>query len=275
MIKNFYLSALVAAFVSFTSVAQDIPQPSPKAVVMQTVGLTEITLEYSSPAVSGRAIWGELVPYNELWRTGANRPTKISFSKDVTIEGKAVPAGSYVLFTIPAKDEWTVIIYNDANVSGTGAYKKENDLIRIKVKPVTIPLRERFAIFVTDFTNEEAVVSLEWEKVKIPFKVKVNTFEQAMASINTTLNQPWRSYANSARYLQQNKKDLDIALKYIDISISLSNQWYNNWIKAEILADQNNKKEALKYAKIAKELGDKDSNFFFKSYVEKALVDWK
>ncbi|MFN6943471.1 MAG: DUF2911 domain-containing protein [Cytophagaceae bacterium] len=274
-IKNLCFAALFSAAVIFSAQAQDIPQPSPKAMVMQTVGLTDITLEYSSPAVAGREIWGKLVPYNELWRTGANAASKITFSKDVSIEGKAVPAGTYTLLTIPAKDEWTIILNKDITLGGTRGYKEENDLLRFKVKPVASTMRERFAILVTDFNNDEATVSLEWEKLKVPFKVQVNTHAQTLASINATLNNSWRAYANSARYLLDNNKDLDQALTYINTSISLNSQWFNNWIKARILAEKKQMKEAIKFAKVAKELGDKDTYFFWKADVEKALAEWK
>ncbi|WMJ72645.1 DUF2911 domain-containing protein [Cytophagaceae bacterium ABcell3] len=272
---NFLLTAVLAAALSFGALAQDLPKPSPKATITQTVGLTDISVEYSSPAVAGRQIWGDLVAYDELWRTGANAATTIAFSKDVTIEGTTVPAGKYALFTIPSKNEWTIILNKDTNQGGTRGYKEEDDLLRIKAKPVEAPLRERFAVLITDFNNEEATVSIEWEKLRIPFKVKLNTHEQAMANISQSMEDNWRSFANSARYLLENKKDMDKALELANTSVSLQSHWYNNWIKAQILAEKKQMKEAIKAAKIAKDLGDKDSYFFWKANVEKALAEWK
>src|SRR5690606_32048204 len=130
------------AVASTGSYAQlQLPAPSPKASVMQTVGLTEITIDYSSPGVKGRTIWGDLVPYDQLWRTGANSATQISFSKDVTVNGTQVPKRKYPLFAIPGKTDWTLILNKNATAS-TCEYKKEEDIVRMTVKPGAIPSRE-------------------------------------------------------------------------------------------------------------------------------------
>lgn len=271
-----FFSVLVVLTCScFLLKAQEIPKASPLAIVSQTVGLTEIKIEYSSPAVSGRKIWDGLVPYGELWRTGANMATKITFSKNVTISNQQVLAGTYSLFSIPGKTEWTLVLNKDAELSGTSGYKEANDVLRFKVKPQEGPMRERLLFLITDFTMNEAVIALEWEKLRIPFTVKLDTEKQAMESIRNTLSQEWRPFANSARYILEYGSDLDLALSYINTSISIRDEWFNNWIKAQILAKKGDKKEALKFAQKAKELGDKSNGFFFKSQVEKALEDWK
>lgn len=253
-----------------------LPAPSPKASVMQTVGLTDITIDYSSPGVKGRTIWGDLLPYDSLWRAGANAATKITFSKDVTVGGTAVPKGSYSIHMIPSKAEWTIILNKNANAS-TADYKKEEDIVRIKVKPETIANRERLTYIVSDFTDESASVDMEWEKVRVSIPVKMATNEQALASINNTLNSTWRTYTNAARYMLDTKKDYEEGLKLIYQSISLSaDQWFSHWIKAQLLAAKQMNKEALASAQKAKELGDKNpAGFFYKTQVEKALVDWK
>ncbi len=272
---RFFSVLAVLVFSGFLLKAQDIPKPSPLVILSQTVGLTEIKIEYSSPAVSGRKIWDGLVPYGELWRTGANMATKITFSKDVTISNQRISAGAYSLFTIPGKTEWTVILNKDAELSGTSGYKEANDALRFKVKPQEVQMRERLLFLIADFTMDEAVIALEWEKIRIPFTVKLDTEKQAMESIQKTLAQEWRPFANSARYILEYGSDLDLALSYINTSISISDEWFNNWIKAQILAKKGDKKEALKFAQRAKELGDKSPGFFYKSQVEKALEDWK
>ncbi len=272
---RFFSVLAVLVFSGFLLKAQDIPKPSPLVILSQTVGLTEIKIEYSSPAVSGRKIWDGLVPYGELWRTGANMATKITFSKDVTISNQRISAGTYSLFTIPGKTEWTVILNKDAELSGTSGYKEANDALRFKVKPQEGQMRERLLFLIADFTMDEAVIALEWEKIRIPFTVKLDTEKQAMESIQKTLAQEWRPFANSARYILEYGSDLDLALSYINTSISISDEWFNNWIKAQILAKKGDKKEALKLAQRAKELGDKSPGFFYKSQVEKALEDWK
>lgn len=255
--------------------AQDLPKPSPLAMVMQRVGLTDITIEYSSPGIKGRTVWGDLVPYDKLWRTGANKSTKISFSQDVMLEGNKVPAGDYSLFSIPGKDEWTMIINKETDLSGTNGYDEAKDLVRFKVKPSKSAMRERLAFMIIDFSMEEATIVLEWGELQVPIKVKVMTDEQAKANIDETIGMSWRTYANSARYLLEYGNDLDKALEHINVSLTLKEEWYNSWIKAQILHKHGNNKEALKYAKKAKELGDKSQGFFYKDLVEKALVEWK
>lgn len=276
MKKQLVVTLFISAFFCKCTFAQlQLPALSPKASVMQTVGLTDISIDYSSPAVKGRVIWGDLLPYDTLWRAGANSATKITFSQDVTIEGVSVPKGSYSIFIIPSKMDWTIIINKNATAS-EGEYTKQEDLVRAKVKPQMMPLRERLAYSITDFNDESAMVNMEWEKVRVSFMVKLGTHEQAMANINSTLTPTWRSYNSAARYLLDAKKDYDTALKWAEQSITLKDEWYNNWIKAQILYAKGMTKDAYTFAQKAKELGDKTPDgFFYKSQVEKALVDWK
>jgi hypothetical protein len=268
------LAAIAAFQLSAASAQLQLPQPSPHASVTQTVGLTDITIDYSSPGVKGREIWGKVVPYDQLWRAGANSATKITFSKDVTISGTNVPKGTYSLFIIPSKTEWTVILNKNIHAS-TGDYKQDQDLARIKVTPVAIPMRERLAYTISDFNNEVATIAMEWEKIRLPFNVMLGTNKQAIENIDKTLAGTWSTYNSSARYYLETK-DYVKATQYVDQSIALSDQWFNNWVKAQILAGQEKYTEAYKYAQHAKELGDKNPDgFFFKADVEKALEDWK
>ncbi len=270
--------ALAFSLSTYEATAQLIlPAPSPKASVMQTVGLTDITIDYSSPAVKGRVIWGELVPYDSLWRAGANQPVKITFSKDVTIDGKNVPKGTYSIMLTPSKaNDWTFVISKNPNAYPWD-YKKDEILLSVKAKPQTIAIRERLAYTITDFTNESALVSMEWEKVKVSFTVNLATEKQTLDNITATLGSTWSTYNRAARYQLDFKKDYDLGLKWVDQSIALQNKWFNNWTKAQLLAAKGNTQEALVYAKKAKELGDKEENkndFFFKDEVEKAIKDW-
>ncbi len=274
MKKQFLLSlALVAGL--FTANAQlQLPQPSPKASVLQTIGYTEVTIDYSSPAVKGRTIWGELVPYDKLWRVGANSATKITFSKDVVVNGANVPKGSYSIFMIPGKASWTVIINKDASAS-TDQYKQESDVCRFDVVPAANMFSERLAFTITDFTGEKGLVNMMWEKVRISFTVECATEKQALEAIDKAVGSTWQVYNNAARY-HLDRKEYDKALGYVNQSISLSDQWFNNWIKAQCLAGKGDTKGALEFATKAKTLGDKNpQGFFFKAEVEKALVDWK
>ena len=146
---------------------------SPKASVMQVVGFTEIDINYSRPGVKGRKIWGELVPYNKVWRAGANEATTIKYSTDVEIEGKKLPAGTYSFFTIPDKNEWTIIFNKTAEQWGAFEYNESEDALRLNVKPETGDFQEWLAYTITKTSDKSAVIKLEWEKLKIPFKVVV------------------------------------------------------------------------------------------------------
>lgn len=272
--KKTFITACILLAAGMSHAQLQLPQPSPKATVTQTVGLTDITIEYSSPGVKGRTIWGGLEAYDSIWRAGANASTKITFSKEVTIEGTSVPKGSYSVFIIPSKGDWTIILNKNASAS-VGQYKMVEDMVRVKAKPQEIPFRERLAYAVTNFTDSTASIDMEWEKVRVSFNVKLDTDKQALENINNTLGGTWRAYANAARYMLDTKKDYDAGLKYIDQSVSLKEDWYNVWIKAQLQAAKKMTKEAYASALKAKELGDKNpGGFFFKDQVEKAVKDW-
>jgi len=254
----------------------DLPRPSPFAKVWQVVGLTEITVDYSSPGVKGRKIWGGLVPYDQMWRAGANSATKVTFSKDVTFAGKPVPAGSYAFFVIPGKSDWTVILNKKADQGGIGRdYKQDQDLLRVQVKPKAAPFRERLAYLVTDFTDDKASLDLEWEKLRLSIPITVDTTNQALAAIKTAVDNSWRTYANAARYMLENKKDYDAGMKLVDQSLALKEDWFNLWIKAELQAAKGSVKDARATGEHAYELGKKDSNFFLEGEIKKTLGEWK
>lgn len=146
---------------------------SPKASVGQTVGFTDVTISYSRPGVKGRKIWGDLVPYDKVWRAGANEATKFTFSTDVIIEGKKLPAGSYSFFTIPGKDSWTIIFNKVADQWGAFEYNEAEDALRLTVKPEKSDFNEWLKYEITKTNDAGATVSLEWENMKASFKVEV------------------------------------------------------------------------------------------------------
>lgn len=280
LFKHLTLALLVASLpllsASSASAQPDLPRPSPFAKVAQFIGLTEITVDYSSPAVKGRTIWGGLVPYDQMWRTGANQATKITFSRDVTFGGKPVPAGTYALFTIPGKGAWTVILNKKAEQSGTGRdYQTNLDLVRFQVHPKPAPHRERLAFLFTDFNDDQGMLDLEWEKLRLSIPIKVATQEQAMANIAKGIDGAWRTYANAARYLAETKKDYDTALTYVDQSLGLKEDWFNVWIKATILAAKGKTKDAIALGDKAYQLGQKAEFFFLEPEIKKTLGEWK
>lgn len=147
---------------------------SPKASVSQTVGFTDVTVSYSRPGVKGRKIWGGLVPYDKVWRAGANEATKITFSTDVMINGKKLTAGSYGFFAIPGRNEWTLIFNKVADQWGAFEYNEAEDALRVTVKPVKDNFTEWLRYEITKTSDNTATISLEWENLKVPFKVEVN-----------------------------------------------------------------------------------------------------
>ena len=276
----FTVSLVAAATLSLSSSGAsaqlDLPRPSPSAKVSQVIGLTEVTVDYSSPAVKGRAVWGTLVPYDQMWRTGANQATKITFSRDVTFGDKPVAAGTYSLFTIPTKGAWTVILNKKADQSGTARdYKAELDLMRFQVHPKPAPHRERMTFLFSDFSDDKGTLDLEWDKLRIPMPIKVGTEEQALANIAKSIEGAWRTYANAARYLAETKKDYDTALTYIDQSLGLKEDWFNLWIKATVVAGKGKTKAAIALGEKAYQLGQKADFFFLEPEIKKTLAEWK
>jgi hypothetical protein len=275
--KNAFKSLVVlVALIALPASAQlQLPAPSPAAKVMQQVGVTDITVEYSSPGVKGRKIWGDLVPWDKPWRAGANAPTKITFSKDVTFGGKPVAAGTYAIVAHPAQKGWMISLNKELGLWQSKQYDAANDVAKVSATVSTIPARERLTYIFSNTTDTDTSLDLEWEKTRVSVPIKVDTAAHAQANIKNALDQAWRPHINAASYVAENTKDLDTALKYADTSIAIDSNWYNNWIKAELLAKKGNYADARKHAQVAWDLGQKAPNFFFKDAVQKALADWK
>ena len=256
----------------------DLPRPSPFAKVWQVVGLTEITVDYSSPGVKGRKIWGGLVPYDQMWRAGANTATKVTFSKDVTFAGKPVPAGHVRVLRHPGQ------VRLDGHPQQEGRSGRDRARLQgrpticcaCRCKPKAAPFRERLAYLVTDFTDDKASLDLEWEKLRLSIPIAVDTATQALANIKHAVDSTWRTYANAARYMLENKKDYDAGLKYVDQSLALKEDWFNLWIKAQLLAAKGNFKDARATGEHAYELGQEGRpSFFLEGEVKKTLAEWK
>src|SRR4029453_3969270 len=167
--------------------APELPAPSPPAKVEQQVGLTKFIVAYSSPGVKGRKIWGELVPYAELWRTGANPATTLEASRDFTFGGTKVPAGTYALYTIPGKTTWTVILNKNPNTAGTRGYDQKNDAARITATPAQSPARERMTFLFANTTDDATRLDLEWDTLRVSVPITVDTKVQAMSNIDKSL----------------------------------------------------------------------------------------
>ena len=272
---NLRLVGLLALLASPVFAELKLPPLSPEAKVVQTAGLTTIPIDYSSPAVKGRKIWGGLVPMDKVWRAGANHSTTINFTQPVVIGGKEVAAGTYGFFAIPGAASWTLAISKANELWGSDGYKPENDIVRVTVKPTAIANRERLVYLVTNFTNETANIDLEWEKVRVTLPVKLKTADQAAANIKNAVDSAWQPMNDAARYALE-IKDYANALVYADKSIAAQETWFNTWVKAQILSASGKKADALALAQKAQTLGEqKPDDFFYAADVKKALTEWK
>lgn len=281
--KNF--KALFFAFlglVSASAFAQlTLPQPSPRASVSQVVGVTEISVDYFRPAVKGRKVWGDLVPYGKVWRTGANTATALNISTDAEIAGKLVKKGSYALFSIPGEKEWTIIINSNEGQIGSVNYKQELDVVRLNVVPTkSTEFKERFEITIDVVNDNEAKVVLAWENVKVMFPITVNTKSLAGANMDEYIAKTgglWYDLAKATIYSVENDLNKDKQLSWIDQSISLQDHFYNKMIKAKVYKAQGNNAEAYKWMLAAKENGEKNPSGFYDAYkaeINKTLTDW-
>jgi hypothetical protein len=280
-IKIVSLTAVVAALaLASTALAQlDLPRVSPKATVSQTVGLTDVTITYCRPGVKGRVIWGGLVPYDQVWRTGANEATTITFGDEVTIDGNKLPAGTYGLFTIPDKDEWTVVFNKDAKQWGAFNYKQADDALRIKVKPRESTFHELMTFSFPVVAVDSAEVALNWDKLMVPFTVKVDTVDKVLAAapkaVAAAKPDDWQTAYRAAAFCLDNNVNLDEAKAWLDRSASVKETMYNLTGKARLLAMQGNKTEAIALAKKAIAVGKAADPKADTSMTENLIKEWE
>ena len=254
----------------------ELPALSSKAKVEQRVGVTDFSLEYSSPAVKKRKIWGDLVPYDKVWRAGANQATKLTVSRDFTFGGTAVKAGAYSVFMIPGKTTWTVHLNSDVT-AGQNNHDAKKDVAKVTVKPVALPaVRERLLYLFNNATDDSVSFELEWERVRIAVPVKVDTNAHVAATVARIEAEAWRPHFQAANYLHE-AGDHAKALALVEKSIAIQQTWRNEWLRAQIHRKQNKKAEALAGVQKAMTLGANDPIYeqFFKEDIVKAVADWK
>jgi hypothetical protein len=279
--KKVLLSVAVLALLAPSAFAQlKLPRPSPKGSVMQTVGLTDVTITYSRPGVKGRTIWGDLVPYDKVWRTGANEATTIAFSRDVSINGKPLPAGTYSLHTIPGKTSWTVIFNKKADQWGSYSYDAAQDALRVEAAPTAGPNVEWLTFSFPDVKNESTQVELAWEKLRAAFTIGVDTNTQALAEIRKTLAgevKEWNVPYGAAGFVFNNNLDNKAeAMKWIDQSIAMKETFYNPRLKAQMLAKDGKPKDAVAFGEKAVAAGKADPNAADEvAKLEKQIAEWK
>ncbi|UYZ64102.1 DUF2911 domain-containing protein [Hymenobacter weizhouensis] len=273
--------AAPAAPASGQPVQLPLPQASPRAVVTQTFGLTEVTVDYHAPSVRGRTIWGNLVPYEQVWRAGANENTLIRFSTPVLLRGQTIPAGQYSFFVVPHQErEWELVLNRVTTHWGTEGYQAAQDIVRVPVMPETAPFHENLLYWFSDIKPTGAHLNLTWEKRTLTLLIETDVHNQVLAGIEQVLQQNpgnWQLLAQAADYLVQNNLQPERALTYINESIKLQDAATNNWIKARLLAQQQDFGTAIVYARRAIKLGDKEDTAF-KSQLPNmriALTEWQ
>jgi|YNPBryunderm2012_1023409.scaffolds.fasta_scaffold15792_2 hypothetical protein len=276
------VAALVAAaVVSPAPAGADFvpPRVSPQASVSQTIGTTQLTITYSRPSVKNRTIWGALVPYDQVWRTGANEATTFTTTDDVTINGAALPAGTYSLATIPGKGEWTVIFNKDRELWGMYQYKQENDALRITVKPVEVPFTESLEFSFATIGEDSATVMMRWEKLAIAFTVKVDvlstTLARARAAVAAAPADDWRTPYVAANWLLSTSLPPQEALGWLDRSIQIQATPQNLGAKARGLAATGDTAQAIALAQRAIQLAKAANPNANTANLENLIAQWQ
>lgn len=276
MYKLFHLSILLIFILSVSVFGQQIrtPRPSPDATVTQIVGVTEVSIDYSCPGVKGRKIFGELVPYGEVWRTGANEVTSITFSDVVKVNGNELQAGTYGIHTIPGESEWEIIFSKDTEVDGGSNYDPEKDALRIKVKPEQHHFMERMTFMFTDVTDNSVNVNLLWDELKISFNIETNTNDIFLATARKELS--WSPTFQAAQYCLGANINLEQALDWIEASCLINEVYWNTRVKVQLQHKLGMKSEAIVTMENAINLGSKmESAPFDYDNMKKMLADWK
>ncbi|MGQ0738660.1 MAG: DUF2911 domain-containing protein [Bacteroidota bacterium] len=249
-------TAAIAAFAFFISDAQTLstPQPSPTQTLKQNFGLSSIELSYSRPGIKGRKVFGDLVPYGQVWRTGANQATTLSFGEEVMIGGTKVAPGKYGLLTIPDAKEWTIIISKQTDVTAPDAYKQDQDVVRVKASPMQLPFPiETFTISFDDMKSSSCNLSLMWDNVYLAFPISADVDSKVMKSIDNIMTKDNRPYYGAASYYFDNGKDLNQALTWVNKAVE-ANPNAQPWVhtlKTKILAKMGKKEDAMAAAKNA------------------------
>ncbi|MGH1383960.1 DUF2911 domain-containing protein [Kordia sp.] len=277
--KKLLLACFLAAGISVQAQIET-PQPSPSAKLTQTVGLTEVTIEYSRPAMKGRKIFGELVPNDKMWRTGANANTKITFSDDVTIGGSAVKAGTYAIFTKPSAKTWEVIIYSDASNWGTPRNWDDSKVVAKAVAPVNkMPYKtESFTIDIANLSSTGADIEFKWDKTLVVVPFVVPTDKKATASIEKMMGGPSAGdYFSAARYYLEEGKDMDKSKMWIDKAIEMTKDQPRFWYLRQqslIYAKMGKKADAVKIAKESLALAEKAGNKDYVKMNKDSIKEW-
>lgn len=272
--KKLIFGALFCGTALFADAQQlKTPAPSPTQTIKQDFGISSVELIYSRPSMKGRKIFGDLVPYDKVWRTGANQATRLKFNDDVMIGGQTVKAGEYALFTIPGEKEWTIIINKGSENWGT-IYKQEDDVVRLKAKTMELDdAVESFTMQFMDVKPTSAQLAMMWDKTAVSFPFTTDIDSKVMAQINNLMNKDNRPYFAAAMYYLESGKDLSQAVTWFDKAIEQNNKAF--WIyhqKANALAKLGKKQEARMAATKSMQLAKEQNNDDYVKLNEKLLA---
>ena len=260
--KKFIVTAIAAGFIFIANAQIKTPAPSPTQTIKQDFGLASVELSYSRPGVKGRKIFGDIVPFGKVWRTGANSATTLTFGDDVIINDVKIPAGKYGLLSIPEKKMWTIIITKQTDVTNASAYKQENDIVRIPVEVKKMkPSLETFTMQFANVKPTSCELHLMWEKTSVSLPVSTDVETRVMTQIDQLMNKDNRPYYNAALYYMENGKDLNQALAWFDKAVEAQPDAY--WVhhqRANCLAKLGKIEEAKKEAEKSKELAIAQKN---------------
>ncbi len=281
MKKNLSLILAGVALFGITATAQvKTPAPSPVQTLKQDIGLSEFEVTYSRPSAKGRTIFGDLVPYGKMWRTGANASTKLKFNDALTFNGVKVEKGEYALFTIPNATEWTVILYKDVTCWGVcEEYTMDKEVAKFMVKPSALASNvETFTLSLDNVTNNGATLRISWAKTAVDIKIENDVDTKVMASIDAFMNPKpdFRPYYNSASYYYESKKDMNKALEFANKAVALNGTAY--WImhlKAKIQYELKDYKGAIETAEASKKVAAEDKNEDYVALNDKLIAKAK
>ncbi|MEO8733686.1 MAG: DUF2911 domain-containing protein [Flavobacteriales bacterium] len=263
--------------IGLSAIAQDLPKASPLGEVKQVVGLTNVDVTYSRPSVKGRKIFGELLPFDKLWRLGANANTTISFDSPVLINGEKLDKGTYSMFAIPGKDTWMIIFNKNSKQSGEGDYKKEEDALRVKAAPKTCAFTETLTFDFDSVKDDKANLVIRWENTQVSVEIAANATPQALANIQKAMGEKdvkASTYGNSARFMLDRGMKPAEALKWAETAVKMDPKFYNMYTLSLAFAANDKYKDAVEMAKKSMLSAKEARNDAYVNMNEENIKEW-
>lgn len=274
--KKLFITA-IAAFTLLAADAQTLttPQPSPTQTIKQNFGLASIELSYSRPGMKGRKVYGDLVPFGKVWRTGANQASTLTFAEEVIIGGVKIKAGKYGLLSIPEKKSWTLIISKQTDVTSPSSYKQDQDVVRVEAKTIDMDMTmETFTMQFANIKSNSCELHIMWDQTAVALPITVDVETKIMGQIDQLMNKDNRPYFNAAMYYMDNGKDLNQALAWLDKAVAAQpNAFWMHHQRANCLAKLGKKEEAKTAAERSKALATEQKNDDYVKLNEKLLAE--